>query len=218
VSLTIGRRKEVLQTPEKLGGKAGPPPDSNSKGAMTMSLRWYLDNVLLIKAGPSLLERLERRIAAVHHQLVVGRLRRYRKRVEREIEPELWTALETPMVLLLFNVCNALSLNEAERAAILGQEGEQALAEILETRLVLQLPTLLNERQAEVLVHVRKHGAINLSSYRQLCPGWSNETLRIDLADLVQRGMLRKNGAKRGTYYTRVVRCDVPCGCAQERR
>jgi hypothetical protein len=170
-----------------------------------MSLRCYLDNVLLIKAGPSLLERLERRVAAVHHRMMVGRLRRFRKRLEKEMGQEVWTATEAPVVLLLSNVCNALTINEEERSVILGRRGEKALAGLLETRPVLQPQTLLNERQAKALAHLREQGAINLSAYRQLCPGWSNETLRIDLADLVQQGMLKKNGAKRGTYYTRAV-------------
>ena len=37
--------------------------------------------------------------------------------------------------------------------------------------------------------------------YRQICPYWSDETLRLDLASLVSRGLLAKNGAKRGTHY-----------------
>jgi ATP-dependent DNA helicase RecG len=37
--------------------------------------------------------------------------------------------------------------------------------------------------------------------YRQLCPDVSPETLRLDLADLVDRGVLLKIGSKKGTYY-----------------
>jgi ATP-dependent DNA helicase RecG len=34
-----------------------------------------------------------------------------------------------------------------------------------------------------------------------LCPGVSAETLRLDLVDLVDRGVLMRIGAKKGTYY-----------------
>jgi predicted HTH transcriptional regulator len=99
-------------------------------------------------------------------------------------------------------VCDALALNEDERAAILGQEGEKAVAKIQGIRFTPHLDAGLNERQAKVMVYAREHSKIGLSTYRQLCPGLSDETLRRDLADLVARGLLTKNGAKRGTYYT----------------
>jgi hypothetical protein len=174
-----------------------------------MSLRCYLDNVILIKARPSLVERLERWIAAAHHKLVVRRLRRLRFQLEREAAPQPWTEVQAPWVVMLKDVCDALSMNDGERAAVLGREGAQALAEILETRPVPSPRKLLNARQAKALAHVREHGEINLSAYRQLCPGLSDETLRLDLADLVRRGRLKKNGAKRGTYYTRVLGREV---------
>jgi hypothetical protein len=159
----------------------------------------------VVKAGPSLRERLERWIAAAHHNAVVGRLRRFREELEREMEPEPWTGLEAPMVLLLSDVCGALALSEDERASVLGQQGERGLAEILETRVTPRYPGLPRERQAEALAHVQEHGKINISAYRQICPGLSDETLRLDLADLVRRGLLVKNGAKKGTYYTAAV-------------
>lgn len=60
---------------------------------------------------------------------------------------------------------------------------------------------LMNERQAKALVFVRENGRITNRDYRQLCPDVSAETLRLDLADLVEQGVLLKIGAKRGTYY-----------------
>ena len=59
----------------------------------------------------------------------------------------------------------------------------------------------MNERQTRALAHVREHGSITNREYRQLCPDVSPETLRLDLTDLVDRGLLLKIGAKKGTYY-----------------
>ncbi len=59
----------------------------------------------------------------------------------------------------------------------------------------------MNERQAKALAYIQEHGRITNREYRQLCPEVSAETLRLDLADLVKRGILLKVGAKRGTYY-----------------
>jgi hypothetical protein len=156
----------------------------------------------LVRVGPSLRERLERRIAAVHHTAVVDQLRRFREGLEDQMAPEAWTMLEAPMVTLLSDVCNALALTGTECAAVLGKEGEQALAEILESRPVLRSHALLNERQAQALHYVRQHGRITNRQYGALCPDVSAETLRLDLADLVARGLLIKNGVKKGTSYT----------------
>lgn len=59
----------------------------------------------------------------------------------------------------------------------------------------------MNERQARALTYVQEHGRITNREYRDLCPDVSPETLRLDLVDLVERGILLKIGAKRGTYY-----------------
>jgi ATP-dependent DNA helicase RecG len=59
----------------------------------------------------------------------------------------------------------------------------------------------MNERQARALTYIREHGSITNRDYQALCPDVSPETLRIDLADLVDRGILLKVGAKKGTYY-----------------
>jgi hypothetical protein len=170
-----------------------------------MNVLNHLDTVRLVKTGPSLRERLERWIPAAHRATVVGRLRRFREELECEMEPEPWTGLEAPMVLLLSDVCDALALSEDERSIILGQQGERALAEILETRVTPRPPCSPRERRSKALAHVQEHGKINIGAYRQLCPGLSDETLRLDLVDLVRRGVLVKNGAKKGTYYTAVV-------------
>jgi len=59
----------------------------------------------------------------------------------------------------------------------------------------------MNERQTRAIHFVRESGSITNREYRQLCPDVSPETLRLDLADLVDRGVLLKIGSKKGTYY-----------------
>jgi ATP-dependent DNA helicase RecG len=58
-----------------------------------------------------------------------------------------------------------------------------------------------NHRQARALQYIRDHGQITNRDFRELCPGVSAETLRLDLADLVERGVLLKVGSKKGTHY-----------------
>ena len=59
----------------------------------------------------------------------------------------------------------------------------------------------MNERQMQALAHVQEFGRITNRDYREVCPGVSPETLRLDLVDLVDKGLLLKVGDKRGTYY-----------------
>lgn len=61
--------------------------------------------------------------------------------------------------------------------------------------------TTMNERQDKALTYIQQHGRITNREYQQLCSDVSPETLRLDLADLVERGVLLKVGDKRGTYY-----------------
>ena len=169
-----------------------------------MSLFEGFNTRRLVKVSPSLLEQLERWGAAVHHKAVITRLRRFREQLERDMAPGPWLALDAPMVLLLSDLCDALGLSEQERARVLGCEGVLALADTLEVSVqpVLKPRLPMNEQQAKVLVYVREHGTIMIAVYRQLCPFWSSETPRLDLANLVARGLLVKNGRKKGTCYT----------------
>ncbi len=59
----------------------------------------------------------------------------------------------------------------------------------------------MNERQLKALNYVREQGSITNREYQALCPSASSETLRLDLKDLVDRGILLRIGAKKGTYY-----------------
>ena len=58
-----------------------------------------------------------------------------------------------------------------------------------------------NHRQARALQYIRETGSITNREYRGLIQSVSAETLRLDLADLVEKGVLNKLGAKKGTYY-----------------
>ena len=59
----------------------------------------------------------------------------------------------------------------------------------------------LNERQGKAIAYVTEHGSITNREYQVLCPGVTSETIRLDLVDLVERGLLLKIGSKRGTHY-----------------
>ncbi|MCU0476571.1 MAG: DeoR family transcriptional regulator, partial [Anaerolineae bacterium] len=58
-----------------------------------------------------------------------------------------------------------------------------------------------NYRQARALQYIRENGQITNRDFRELCPGVSAETLRLDLADMVEKGVLLKVGSKKGTHY-----------------
>lgn len=59
----------------------------------------------------------------------------------------------------------------------------------------------MNERQMKALEFLQRHGAITNRDYRDLCPHVGPESLRLDLADLVDKGIILKIGDKRGTRY-----------------
>ena len=59
----------------------------------------------------------------------------------------------------------------------------------------------LNERQVKAIQYLKQYGRITNREYRDLCPDVSAETLRLDLADLVDKGAVLKIGDKKGTFY-----------------
>ena len=59
----------------------------------------------------------------------------------------------------------------------------------------------LNERQEKVLEFLAKNSRVTNRDYRDLFPEMSEETIRRDLAGLVEHGILLKMGDKKGTYY-----------------
>ncbi|MEO1164625.1 MAG: ATP-binding protein [Chloroflexota bacterium] len=58
-----------------------------------------------------------------------------------------------------------------------------------------------NHRQAKALQYIRENGSITNREYRGLTDDVSAETLRLDLVDMVEKGILIKVGSKKGTYY-----------------
>jgi len=67
----------------------------------------------------------------------------------------------------------------------------------------LQYGEQFNPRQVRALRFLAANEQITNRDYQQLCPEVTPETLRLDLRDLVEKGILLKIGAKRGTYYVR---------------
>ncbi|HBY93433.1 MAG TPA: hypothetical protein DEP84_05605 [Chloroflexi bacterium] len=59
----------------------------------------------------------------------------------------------------------------------------------------------LNERQERALAYLAEHGRITNRDYQTLVPDVSPETIRRDLVDLVDRGLLLRIGDKRATFY-----------------
>lgn len=58
-----------------------------------------------------------------------------------------------------------------------------------------------NHRQARALQYIRETGSITNREYRRLIQSVSSETVRLDLVDLVEKGILTRVGAKKGAYY-----------------
>jgi ATP-dependent DNA helicase RecG len=69
------------------------------------------------------------------------------------------------------------------------------------TRVVQTWEQNMNERQIKAVEFLQRNGSITNRDYRDLCPHVGPETLRLDLADLVAKGVLLKIGDKRGTRY-----------------
>ena len=59
----------------------------------------------------------------------------------------------------------------------------------------------LNPRQEKALAFLQKNRRITNREYQALCPEASPETLRRDLADMVDKGLILKIGQKRATFY-----------------
>ena len=59
----------------------------------------------------------------------------------------------------------------------------------------------LNPRQIQALRYLQAHKRITNRECRELAPDVSAETVRLDLADMVEQGILLRIGDKKGTYY-----------------
>jgi len=60
---------------------------------------------------------------------------------------------------------------------------------------------VLNDRQILVMRYLAEHERITNRQYQRFCSDVSSETLRLDLRDMVEKGLLLKVGNKRGTFY-----------------
>jgi ATP-dependent DNA helicase RecG len=59
----------------------------------------------------------------------------------------------------------------------------------------------LNERQVKAIKYAKESGDISLSAYKSLATGTSEKTLYRDLQDLVQKGLFKSSGEKKGRTY-----------------
>jgi ATP-dependent DNA helicase RecG len=82
---------------------------------------------------------------------------------------------------------------------LVGQPAEEPAPDSLDTREWARQG--LNERQIAAMVQLAEQRRITSRDLQERYPDVSPETLRRDLADLVERGMLLKVGDKRATYY-----------------
>ena len=87
------------------------------------------------------------------------------------------------------------------RAAIHAEQARAAGPISAERRPTLPDHDPLNERQERALAFVRESGRITNSDLQEIFPDISAETIRRDLADLVERTILLRIGSKRATYY-----------------
>jgi len=69
------------------------------------------------------------------------------------------------------------------------------------SKVIPQWEQNMNERQIKAMQYVQANGTITNREYRDLCTHVGAESLRLDLADLVEKGLLLKIGDKRGTRY-----------------
>ena len=60
---------------------------------------------------------------------------------------------------------------------------------------------IINDRQEKILVFIEKKNSARMSNLLEAIPDVPRPTLSLDLADLVQKGLLDKHGQGRGTFY-----------------
>ena len=85
------------------------------------------------------------------------------------------------------------------RVTLYGPPGEGLISEEIDLSRWSHLD--LNPRQEKALAYLLEKGRITNREYQELCPEVSSETIRRDLADLVNKNVLLKIGRKRATYY-----------------
>ncbi len=84
------------------------------------------------------------------------------------------------------------------------REGERSFTVTLANaidQIELEYGDDLNPRQIAALRYLQQRERITNREYHQLCSDVSTETIRLDLRDMISKGILLKVGSKRGTYY-----------------
>ena len=64
-----------------------------------------------------------------------------------------------------------------------------------------KLKVVLNQRQRQIMEHIRKKKTVKISYIAQVLPEQSRNTLKKDLAYLVKEGFILKTGEKKGVQY-----------------
>jgi len=59
----------------------------------------------------------------------------------------------------------------------------------------------LNPRQERAVAYLAEHNSITNREFRELCPELSDETIRRELSDMVDQGLIMKVGDRKATYY-----------------
>ncbi len=81
------------------------------------------------------------------------------------------------------------------------QGPKDKITELVKTTTETDLKELgLNERQVKAVIYVKENGRITNKEYRELT-GLSDEGSRIDLRELVKKGLLQIKSRGRNTYY-----------------
>jgi len=95
--------------------------------------------------------------------------------------------------------CRNLGLPEPEFVSIRGVEFRAIIARDIFTEKVLSRLGL-NERQLKAVKYVKEKGRITNKEYREIS-GLSDEGARVDLNDLVEKGVLLPKSKGRNTNY-----------------
>ena len=98
-----------------------------------------------------------------------------------------------------FKVTLASAAGDASGTASPAKATSQSSAPLVTPAFLAQTP--LTDRQQQALAFIQTNGRITNSDYQALAPEVSAETIRRDLADLVEKNLLLRIGEKRATYY-----------------
>ena len=67
----------------------------------------------------------------------------------------------------------------------------------------------LNERQVQAVLRAKQGGEISIATLKGLIPGVSEKTIYRDLQNLVELGVLKRSGEKKGSRYVLARGTDI---------